>query len=246
MNTQNATEMTPITQRHARWAARLAPWIAVLAVYGTGGAVLGASSSEIRTADEVMVAAVLERFGTGASVSLTAVDVPGPSGAFRVARPDPEGRTGKPMRFTLITASGTSIIAVATVHVATEHAVTTRAIARNETITSDDLHDVRDELVGAPLRRLPTAAELVGGRVLRPLPAGTIVLPGSVVVRRTIEPGDHVVVVALSGSVEVTAEMIAADGGKIGDLIRAVNPDTHQYVRGRVVEAGRIEVTYAR
>jgi len=25
-----------------------------------------------------------------------------------------------------------------------------------------------------------------------------------------------------------------------------VNPDTHQYVRGRVVEAGRIEVTYAR
>jgi flagella basal body P-ring formation protein FlgA len=141
--------------------------------------------------------------------------------------------------------AGTSVIAVATIHAVTDYAITRRALARNETISPIDIAPVRDELVGAPLRRLPTAGELVGGRVLRPLPAGVSVLPGSVIVRRSIEPGDHVVVVALSGSIEVAAEMVAADGGRVGDVVRAVNPATHQYVRGRVIESGRLEVIHA-
>jgi flagella basal body P-ring formation protein FlgA len=52
-------------------------------------------------------------------------------------------------------------------------------------------------------------------------------------------------VVALSGSIEVAAEMVAADGGRVGDVVRAINPATHQYVRGRVIDSGRLEVIHA-
>jgi flagella basal body P-ring formation protein FlgA len=228
-----------------RFVARLAPWIAAVAIWRFGLAVVAARTSELRSADEVICAAVLERVGPNAAVSVSGLDVPGPNTTFQTARPDPEGRLGKPMRFTLITGAGTPVIAVATVHVVTDYAVTKRALARNETITQVDIAAARDELVGAPLRRPPTAAELVGARVLRPLPAGITVLQGAVVSRRSIEPGDHVVVVALSGPVQVEAEMVAADGGRIGDIVRTINPATHQYVRGRVIEAGRVEVIHA-
>ena len=95
---------------------------------------------------------------------------------------------------------------------------------------------VRDELKGAPLRRVLSPSQVRGGRVLRPIPAGAVVVPGAVIARRTIEPGDHVTVRAMSGDVEVSASLVAADAGNPGDVIRVVNPDTHRDVRGRVIE----------
>ncbi len=206
----------------------------------------GPAGSELRPAADLMAAGIADRLGSDVSVSLTDVYVPGPVTEVRDARPAPDGRLGKPMRFTLIAPNGTTVIAVATVHVVVRHAVTRRALRRNTTITADDVEEVTAELVDAPLRRPQTVAELIGGRVLRPLDAGVVVQPGTVVVRRPVEPGDRVVVVALSGPIEVTAEMVAADGGAIGDLVRAVNPETRRYVRGRVVQHGRLEVMYGR
>jgi flagella basal body P-ring formation protein FlgA len=78
------------------------------------------------------------------------------------------------------------------------------------------------------------------------MPAGALVLPGSVLVRRAIEPGDHVTAVAVSGDIEVTASLVAADGGDPGDVIRVFNPDTRRDLRGRVVKEGLVEVNYAR
>jgi flagella basal body P-ring formation protein FlgA len=60
--------------------------------------------------------------------------------------------------------------------------------------------------------------------------------------RRVVEPGDRVTVVALAGAVEVTAQFVAADGGSVGDIIRVRNPDTKKYLRGRIVKPGRVEV----
>jgi flagella basal body P-ring formation protein FlgA len=96
------------------------------------------------------------------------------------------------------------------------------------------------------LRRLLAAVQVSGTRVLRPMPAGALVLPGSVLVRRAIEPGDHVTAVAVSGDIEVTASLVAADGGDPGDVIRVFNPDTRRDLRGRVVKEGLVEVNYAR
>jgi flagella basal body P-ring formation protein FlgA len=224
-----------------RWAGIVAVSLATLLPTP-----LVARSPELRPAADLIRAAVLDRVGAEADVSLTGLDVPGSTTMFREARPDPEGRLGKPMRFTLTTGTGAYVFAVVSVHVSVGHAVTRRAIARGATLVADDLDQVSDEVRDAPLRRLPTTAQLIGGRALRPLPSGAIVLPGVVVTRRIVEPGDRVTVLATSGAIEVSAAMIAADGGRIGDVIRVVNPDTRRYLRGRILEDGRIEVMYER
>jgi flagella basal body P-ring formation protein FlgA len=113
-------------------------------------------------------------------------------------------------------------------------------------MTGDAMRVVREELRDMPLRRVLTPAQVRGGRVLRPMAAGAAVLPGAVVVKRAVEPGDRVTVMAVSGAVEVSAELVAADGGDPGDVIRVVNPDTRKDLRGRIVKEGLVEVNYAR
>jgi flagella basal body P-ring formation protein FlgA len=93
---------------------------------------------------------------------------------------------------------------------------------------------------------LPTVDGLVGAKALRPLAAGTAVQASFVQVRRIIEPGDKVTAVAGAGAIEVTATLVAADGGGIGDVIRVVNPETRRYVRARIVRSGFVEVMHER
>jgi flagella basal body P-ring formation protein FlgA len=150
------------------------------------------------------------------------------------------------MRFTLVPVSGAPVIAVASLRVVAEHVVARQAINRGDTITAETVASIRDEVRGVPLRRLPQAVQVVGGRALRPVPAGAVLLPGAVTVRRAIEPGDPVTVVARSGDIEVTASLVASDGGEPGDVIRVRNPETRRDLRGRVLSEGRVEVIYAR
>ena len=237
--------MRPAMTRTARLVARLSA-VAAIVVAAPGMSGFAAAASELRPAADVIRAAVLERVGAGAEVTLAALDVPGPATAFRSARPDPEGRLDKPMRFTLSTATGASVIGVVSVHVVVDHAVTRRAMVRGEVLSAADLQVVRDGLRGLPLRKLPTADQLIGARALQPLAAGAIVMPGSIAIRRVVEPGDRVTVLATSGAVQVSAAMVAADGGGVGDVVRVVSPGTRRYLRGRILSDGRIEVMYER
>lgn len=224
--------------------------LATLAVVAAGARADGqAGAPVLAPADAVIRAAIAARLGVTATIDVQAIDLPLRAGLptmFRQARPDPSARLGRPMRFALLPATGMPITAIATVRVVAEHVVTARAIDRNETMTADAMRVVTDELRDAPLRRVLTPAQVRGGRVLRPMPAGAAVLPGAVVVRRAVEPGDRVTVVAVSGDVEVSAELLATDGGDPGDVIRVVNPDTRKDVRGRIVKEGLVEVNYAR
>jgi len=99
---------------------------------------------------------------------------------------------------------------------------------------------------GVPIRALPTAAALAGGKALRPIAQGAVVLQEFVAVRRAVEPGDVVTVVALSGDVEVAAELVASDGGRPGDVVRVMNPDTRRVLRARVLRPGYVEVLHVR
>jgi len=141
-------------------------WIVAVVLSASCAPALVAGAADLRPADQVIRAAVLERVGADAVVSLTDLDVPGASMLFRDAHPDPEGRLDKPMRFRLTTGTGATVVAVVSVHVAMDHAIARRAIGRGETLSAADLDTVNDRLQGTPLRRLPTAPQLVGGRVL--------------------------------------------------------------------------------
>ncbi|HWB30798.1 MAG TPA: flagellar basal body P-ring formation chaperone FlgA [Vicinamibacterales bacterium] len=207
------------------------------------------SAPRLAPAADVIRAAIVSRLGVDADVTIDAIDLPDRPGlpaVFRDARPDPGAFLGRPIRFVLVPELGPTVIAIATVHVVAEHIVAARALDRNETLSDDAMRVVRDELKGAPLRRVLSASQVRGGRVLRPIPAGAVVVPGAVIARRAIEPGDRVTVRAISGDIEVSASLVAADAGNPGDVIRVVNPDTHRDLRGRVIKAGLVEVAYAR
>lgn len=220
--------------------------IAAVVLVAAGSAV-GASPAGSMTAADAIRQAVDERFGGGVEVSIVTLDLPARAGdAFKTARPDPAARLGRPMRFTLVPVQGSPVIAVATLHVIGDHVVTRRAIDRHETLSGEDVSVVRGELRDVPLRRLPTGAQVIGSRVLRPMNAASVVLPGSVAIRRAVEPGDAVTVVAIAGAIEVSATLTAADGGNPGDVIRVVNTDTRRSLRGRVVQEGLVEVRHER
>ena len=200
------------------------------------------------SAEDLIVTAVRARVGQAeAEVVVTAIDAGRPiGGRFRSVRLDPGAVLGKPMRLTLVPATGLPLIAVASVRVTAEHVVAARDINRGETLTDGDVLTRRDEIRGIPLRRLPTPAEVRGGRTLRAVPAGSVFLPGAVVLRRIVEPGDELTVVARAGDAEVSAVMVAADGGDPGDVIRVSNPDTRRQLRGRVQQSGVVEVLHVR
>lgn len=205
-----------------------------------------AQSMAFASAETVIRAAVVARVGAGAEVSVRTID-PAPSGPYREARPDPSAiLNGKPIRFTLIRESGAAAAAWVTLSVTAEHALAARAIARNHAIADGDLMPVKAELKGVPMRPTATVAMLTGGRALRPIPAGAVVLGSYVATRRAIEPGDKVTVLARAGDVEISAVLVAADGGPIGATIRVVNPDTKRLVRGRIVGEGLVEVINGR
>jgi flagella basal body P-ring formation protein FlgA len=229
-----------------RLVTLLATLVVAVAVARLGGQ---SDMSGLAPADVVIRAAITARLGVDATIDVQAIDLPARPGLptmFRQARPDPSARLGRPMRFVLLPATGMPITAIATVHVVAEHVVTARAIDRNETMAPEAMRVVREELRDMPLRRVLTPAQVRGGRVLRPMAAGAAVLPGAVVVKRAVEPGDRVTVMAVSGDVQVSAELIATDGGDPGDVIRVVNPDTRKDLRGRIVKEGLVEVNYAR
>lgn len=203
-----------------------------------------AAERPLVSAAEAIRLAVAQRVGPDAEVTITSVDVNvnGDTPAFRDARPDPAGRLGQPMRFTLVTGTGAALPVTALVRVVASHVVVRQPIARGVAVSEDAVTAVRDELKGIPISRLPLIGDVIGARSLRPLLAGDIVLPSFVALRRVVEPGDRVTVVALAGAIEVTAQFVAADGGSVGDTIRVRNPETRKYLRGRIVKAGRVEV----
>lgn len=224
------------------WRTSIAAAAFVAAVVG-----VGANPAGSMTAADAIRQAVDERFGGDVEVSIVALDLPARAGSvFKTARPDPAARLGRPMRFTLVPVQGSPVVAVATLKVIGDHVVTRRAIDRHETLTGEDVSVVRGELRDVPLRRLPTGEQVIGSRVLRPMNAASVVLPGSVAIRRAVEPGDTVTVVAIAGEIEVSATLTATDGGNPGDVIRVVNADTRRSLRGRVVQEGLVEVRHER
>jgi len=198
------------------------------------------------TAEDVIRDAVARRIGGDAEVTVLAIDAIDSSARFREARPDPSAWLGKPVRFTLIRETGAPLIIVATLRVIATHAVTRAAIERGHVVDAESIASVREEIKGTPIRPMPGFDEVAGARALRPIPPGATILPGFVALKRAVEPGDRVTVVAASGPVEVTAEFVAADGGRAGDVIRVMNPDNKRLLRARIVKKGLVEVTHDR
>lgn len=190
-------------------------------------------------------AAVEGRLGGDAAVVVKDVDARLIADAARVeARPAPGARVGERARFLLHDArSGTRVgEALATVQVTRTVARLVAPVARGARIGREMVEAVTEPLDGRPLSALPTPVEVVGARALRDLQAGELLTPGVVRVDPLVSSGQRVTLVARVGGVVVEAQGIAAQDGGLGDTVRLVNADSKRPLRGRVVDAGRVEV----
>jgi len=199
-----------------------------------------------RPAEDVIRTAIEARMGPGVEVRVGPLDARLTAGSFRQARPDPAARLGSPVRFSMITDAGQQMAASIELTVIADFASAARPIARGRTLSEGDVTARRDEVRGVPIRALPTAAAIAGGKALRPIAEGAVVLQEFVAVRRAVEQGDVVTAIAISGEVEVAARMVASDGGRRGDVVRVMNPDTRRVLRARVIGPGYVEVLNVR
>ena len=195
--------------------------------------------------------AVEARLGRDVAVSvwsITALRLADESqSAFIVAVPDPSARIGQPVRFVLNrqlpgkrpTRAGD---VTATIQAVGPAVVTTREVARGARLEAADIAVVSTDLAGRTLRPLPTLDEAIGARVTRDLVMRDVLAHNDVAASTLIKPGDIVQARARIGGVEVSGQMVAAEGGRRNDVIRVVNQETRFAARARVIDKGEVEV----
>jgi flagellar basal body P-ring formation protein FlgA len=213
-------------------------------------AIVAAASLHVRasesTVEDLIAAAVRARMGADARVMVRGTRPSAPARLFTSALIDPVARLGDPLTVILSGGPGVSVRVQSDVTVSVQHARVARPIARGQEIVGDDMTPVMGDVVGVPVRRLPTATELAGGRAIRDMKAGDIVQAGWVQLKPAVHAGDPVTVRARIGDVEVTSILVASDNGNIGAIVRVMNPDTHRTLRARVVASGIVEVVNVR
>ena len=182
--------------------------------------------------------AVVER------VAVTATPMDGPLSAT----PAPDARTGRPSLFSLTveTARGARRVgsAVATVAVVADAVRARVPLGRGDSVTAADVELVRGPIGVAPLRRLPQAAEIDGAVAARPVAAGTVLTADLLKVVPSVRSGQQVRVRAVVGGIEAHGLGIASENGRLGAVIRVVNPDSRRTILSRVVGRGEVEVIH--
>jgi flagella basal body P-ring formation protein FlgA len=226
--------------------------IVSLVVLIAAGVVAGASSvsveDRIRAA---VVEAVHQRMGAGAEVVVDDVRVFSTPGTDpSEVTPVPNAQLGPQVNFVLhaqsdadgrprAIAAGRAVVAM---RVSAPHVSALRLIPRGKTIAADDIVEQTGEVSHVPLRRLPVASDVIGGRALHDIAAGVLVAASAVAMPGAVKSGQTVRAVALVGGVEVAATLVSMQNGQVGDVVRVVNRDSRRELRARVLGEGSVEV----
>lgn len=222
-------------------------WLLAAVPVGGQGLAAEAPASPVARAIE---AAVQRRMG-GVRVVIETLQVQGatsvPDGV--AARPDPNARIGRQVRFALVRCEGASLrcndrvgTAVAVVTVGGSHARAARPIPRGTMLGEADLVDVDGDPGSVPLRPLPLAADLVGARALRDIEQGQPVAEPWVRPAPLVRSGETVTARVVLDGIVATARGVASQSGGRGALISLVNPESGRRLKGRVTGPREVEV----
>jgi flagella basal body P-ring formation protein FlgA len=223
-------------------------------VLSTTPVVAGGTDAAIAQA---IVQAVQARLGSGARVVVSSLrgvrllkSAEAANGAF-VAAPEPGARLGRPVRFLLSSArpGGRTVRvgeAVAALEVTAPIVEVTRAVARGERLGGADVVAKAARLDADPLRPLLSVDEVRGARATRDLGAGARVTRADVAPEPLVRAGDIVRAHARVAGLDIAGDMVAAESGQAGDVIRVVNSETKYAARARVEARGEVEVVNVR
>lgn len=166
-----------------------------------------------------------------------------------VARLEPNQRLGRPLRFLVFERSNLHRArgaAQAALRVRMPLMRAARAVARGSVVTASDVVEMWAEPTGITLRPLPRATEVVGAQATRDIAVGVTVTPAMIRQLPLVHRGDELVARASVGGIQVTGKAVARQAGRMGDVIRVINPDSGRALRGRIVGRREIEVEHGR
>jgi flagella basal body P-ring formation protein FlgA len=231
--------------------ARSLATLAIVALWVVPAYAVGASPCADEQVKAAVRSAVETRLGQPVEVTLDHVTCALTSAAPQpiAATPDPQGRTGRTIRFVIVTAAagprGHAVRlgeATALVHVSGEHVRARRPLAPGGTLAAADLEVVTAALDGVALRRVPAFSELLGARLLRGLAAGEPIPADAVVMAPVVRSGDEVRLTLRLSGVEATVMAVAEQTAGLGQIIRVVNASSRRALRARVTAPGEVEV----
>jgi len=213
--------------------------VAAMCVAAVRAAVAGVEDVTPREAIERVVA---QRIGGDVSVDVTALETAVAAERGLQALPEPGGRAGAPMRFVMMAGRVRRGVAVATVTVSGSYARASRAIARNDAVAGDAIEMAHGELPSIGLKRLPSAAEVVGLIARRDIAAGETFTHTVLRIPPMVRAGEAVALTVIVGTVRVDARATASASGNQGDVIR-VTPQGGRPLKARITGRGRVEVS---
>lgn len=120
--------------------------------------------------------------------------------------------------------------------------VAARPLARGERLT-EDLVSVDSVQINASRRGVLTRKDSVSGMIMRrPVTAGAVITPDLLEAPNAIERGDHVIIIARSGSFSVSSRGKALSDAGIGEQVLVENLRSSRTIKARAVGPGRVEI----
>ena len=118
-------------------------------------------------------------------------------------------------------------------------AVAARDLVPGTLLTAKDLRVARVPFQG---QQTNGTRVLVGRRILSAFRAGQEVAIEQTQVNEIVKPGASVVMIVHDGGVSVVADVVARNGGGLGDQISVFNPQTNKTLSGTIVGPDRVEL----
>jgi flagella basal body P-ring formation protein FlgA len=229
---------------------RRAALLLVMTLVGAGRAGAGAPidpAFEARVR-EAILAAVEARIGRpGATLDALAITATPIEGAIE-ATPAPDARIERPSLFSLTVATpqGPRRVgsAMATVSVIAEVVRARTTLARGAVVTPADVETWLGPIGRASLKRLPQPAEVEGAQAARAIEPGTVLTSDVLTVPPSVRSGQQVRLRAVVDGIVAHGVAIATENGRLGAVVRVVNPDSKRTIVGRVVGRGEVEVIH--
>ncbi|MCB1671546.1 MAG: flagellar basal body P-ring formation chaperone FlgA [Gammaproteobacteria bacterium] len=121
---------------------------------------------------------------------------------------------------------------------------TRRPLLRGEALTTEVLEIRKLPLSRLPPRHLSSPGQLAGMETTRPLQADTALTLNAVRARQLVRQGQEVVILAVSGGIQVRMTGVARRSGSQGDLIPVQNDSSGRTVEAEVLDKSTVRVKF--
>lgn len=132
----------------------------------------------------------------------------------------------------------------ATIEVRSQVVVVTKPLGRHQPISTDDIKLVDVDLSKVPSNALKRLDEAIGMRTKRKIFPKAVLRRDYVEAPHVVQRGDLVQIVARSSVLQLTAQGITKERGRLGERIRVENIDSKKQVYATVVGASTVEVQF--